>query len=66
MKVVQSHKRNIPDTINGESLTVYLTYYSFDKEEIDKLEASMPKGLVISEISFNKHEEETKHAEAED
>lgn len=50
MKVTQSWRRNMPDTITGESITLVTTYSSFDKEEIDALEQNMPKGTLYTEI----------------
>ena len=41
MRIAQIWKRNMTDTITGESITVTITYSSFDSEEIDKLEKIM-------------------------
>ena len=57
MKVVQSWKRNTPDTVTGESITLTVLYSSFDKEEIDELEKNMAKGIVITETKKKENEE---------
>lgn len=57
MKVTQSWKRNEPDTISGESITLTTIYSSFDKEEIDDLEQKMPKGIMLSETAERRKEE---------
>ncbi len=46
MTITEIWKRNEPDTICGESITLTIIYSSFKKEEIDNLEAQMPKGVV--------------------
>lgn len=55
MKVTQSWRRNMPDTITGESITLVTTYSSFDKEEIDALEQNMPKGTLYTEMNNTKN-----------
>ena len=50
MKIVSSWKRNMPDTLSGESITVTIVYKSFDKDEIDLMESQMKRGVTISEI----------------
>lgn len=55
MKVTQSWRRNMPDTITGESITLVTTYSSFDKEEIDALEQNMPKGTLYTEMDNTKN-----------
>ena len=45
MKIYQKWKRNEPDTVTGESITVTITYCSFDKGEIDELQKKMPNGM---------------------
>lgn len=57
MKVVQSWKRNSPDTVTGESITLTVLYSSFDKEEIDELEKNMAQGITITEINKKENEE---------
>jgi hypothetical protein len=47
MKVYQSWKRNKPDTMTGESITVTIVYSSFDITEIDDLQKKMPKGVLV-------------------
>ena len=47
MKIYQSWKRNAPSTAAGESITQTIVYASYDKAEIDELEAKMPKGTII-------------------
>ena len=54
MKVYQSWKRNEPTTVTGESITLTIVYTSFDKNEIDELEANMPKGMLIMEDKSKK------------
>ena len=49
MKIFQSWKRNNPDTVGYESITVTITYSSFDKNEIDALEQTLPKGYVMAD-----------------
>ena len=50
MKIVQSHRRNKPSTLNGYSITVFTTYSSFDPTEIDELEKKMPEGISFMEV----------------
>ena len=47
MKIYQSWKRNEPDTMTGESITVTIVYTSWDKSEIDDLQKKMPKGMLV-------------------
>ena len=47
MRIYRSWKRNTPDTMTGESLTVTITYSSFDKKEIDELQNEQPTGVII-------------------
>ena len=47
MKIYQKWKRNEPDTVTGESITVTIAYCSFDKGEIDELQKRMPKGMLV-------------------
>ena len=47
MKIYQRWKRNEPDTVTGESITVTITYCSFDRAEIDELQKKMPKGMLV-------------------
>lgn len=58
MKVTQSWKRNKPDTLVGESITLTTVYSSFDYKEIDRLEENMPKGILVMNGSYNRIEEE--------
>ena len=55
MKIYQSWKRNEPDTVTGYSITVTITYSSFDRNEIDDLQKKMPKGILVMDT---KKEEE--------
>ena len=57
MKIVQTWKRNMPTTVSGESITVSITYSSFNKDEIDELEKHMPHGMIISETSEKERRE---------
>ncbi len=52
MKVLQRWKRNTPDTVTGESITISFTYSSFDKSEIDELERNLPNGLIITDENW--------------
>ena len=59
MKITYSHKRNLPDTLTGESITVTITYSSFCKEEIDNFEKSLSRGIVVMDTEStggDKHE----------
>ena len=47
MKIYEKWKRNEPDTVTGESITVTITYCSFDKGEIDELQKKMPNGMLV-------------------
>ena len=38
MKLLTQYKRENPDTILGEKITIIQTYSSFNKDEIDELE----------------------------
>ena len=56
MKIYEKWKRNDPDTVCGESITVTITYCSFDKKEIDELQKQMPNGMIV--MDTNKKNEE--------
>ena len=47
MKVFQSYTRNKPSTAGGYSITVTITYSSFNPSEIDDIEAKLPKGMMV-------------------
>ena len=47
MKIYQRWRRNDPDTVNGESITLTIVYASLNKDEIDKLQEQMPKGTMV-------------------
>lgn len=47
MKIFERWKRNEPDTVSGESITVTIVYCSFDKGEIDEFEKTLPKGMLV-------------------
>ena len=49
MKVVQSYKRNTPSTAGGYSLTVQITYSSFNPTEIDEIEKKLLKGMIVAQ-----------------
>lgn len=53
MKIFYSWKRNRPDTLSGESITVTINYTSFDKQEIDAFETTLPKGMVVMNTGKN-------------
>ena len=46
MHVTQTKKNNIPSSINGYSITISTTYYSHNKEDIDKLCSMIPDGML--------------------
>ena len=56
MKIFQSWKRNKPDTLTGESITVTIVYSSFDQSEIDELQERLPKGYVMMDTEEVKKE----------
>ena len=49
MKIFQSWKRNNPDIL-GYSITLTITYSSFDQNEIDELEKKLPKGMLVMNL----------------
>lgn len=51
MKIFVDWKRNEPDTLTGESVTVKITYSSFDKKEIDDFEKKLPKGMLVMDTN---------------
>lgn len=55
MRILHTWKRNSPSTLEGESITVKITYSSFDKGEIDELEKKMPNGMIFSETTGGKN-----------
>ena len=57
MKMYQSWKRNEPSTVSGESITVTITYSSFDKSEVDELEKRMPVGIISADFAIDGREE---------
>ena len=52
MRITQAWARNEPDTIRGESITLVTVYSSFDKSEIDDLEKTMPKGMLVMDGDY--------------
>lgn len=58
MKIYQRWKRNEPDSVVGESITVTITYCSFKREEIDELQKKMPNGMLV--MDTDKKETETR------
>lgn len=54
MEIYESWKRNMPDTVSGESITVTITYCSFDKKEIDDFEKTLPKGMIVMKTDKQK------------
>ena len=54
MKIYESWKRNEPDTVSGESITVTIVYCSCDKGEIDELEKTLPKGMLVMDTNRSK------------
>ena len=47
MKIAYSWKRNPPASIVGESITLTITYSSYDKGEVDDLEKTLPSGVIL-------------------
>lgn len=59
MKIYQSWKRNEPNSVTGESITVTITYCSFDSDEIDELQKKIPKGIVVMDTEQKSDLKET-------
>ena len=59
MKITQSWKRNNPSSLSGESITLTITYSSFNKEEIDNLEKTLPTGILITDTTEEAHATDT-------
>lgn len=53
MKIYQSWKRNEPNSVTGESITVSITYCSFDSDEIDELQKKIPTGILVMDTEQN-------------
>ena len=53
MKIIQSWTRNTPSSAGGYSITLTITYSSFNREEIDDLEKKMPKGMIVMDTEGN-------------
>lgn len=51
MKIYESWKRNRPDTLTGESITVTIVYTSFEKKEIDDFEKTLPRGMLVMDTA---------------
>ena len=49
MKMTQSCKRNKPSTAGGYSITVTITYSSFNSTEIDEIEKRLPTGTIVAD-----------------
>ena len=47
MKVTQTYERNTPSSAGGYSITVKITYSSFNPSEIDDIEKKLPKGMLV-------------------
>ena len=47
MKIFQSYTRNKPSSASGYSITVRITYSSFNPTEIEEIEAKLPKGMMV-------------------
>ena len=59
MRIFTQYKRENPDTIHGEKITVIQTYSSFDKNEIDKLEQDFKKYIgdgLVAELKGENNE----------
>ena len=50
MKIYQSWKRNNPNTQQGYSITLTITYSSFDHNEIDEIEKKLPRGMLVMNL----------------
>lgn len=58
MKLLIQYKRENPDTICGEKITIFQTYSSFDKDEIDRLEQECKDNIGVGLVSEVKGEKE--------
>lgn len=47
MKIYSSWKRNTPDTVTGDSITITIMCCSFQQEEIDELEERLVNGVIV-------------------
>lgn len=47
MKVVETWTRNTPSSVSGYSITVQITYSSFNLNEIEEVEKTLPKGTIV-------------------
>lgn len=47
MKVFQSYKRNTPSAAGGYSISVTITYSSYNPSEIDEIEKKLPMGMMV-------------------
>lgn len=45
MKATTTFERLMPTTVSGDAIKVTTIYYSFNKEEIDNLEADLQKSI---------------------
>lgn len=56
MKSYTTWKRNKPNTLTGESITITIVYSSFIKDDIDELEKRLPPGVTVSEYKREERE----------
>ena len=47
MKVVETWTRNTPSSVSGYSITVQITYSSFNLNEIEEVEKTLPQGTIV-------------------
>ena len=50
MKITYVWKRNSPSSQGGDSITIKITYSSFNSGEIDDLEKILPKSIIIMDV----------------
>ena len=50
MKITYAWKRNTPSSSGGDSITIKITYSSFNSGEIDDLEKVLPKGIITTDV----------------
>lgn len=58
MRILTQYKREKPDTISGEKISIIQTYSSFNKEEIDKLEQDCKERIGFGLVAEVKGEQE--------
>lgn len=59
MKLSINYEELMPTTVSGHAIKITYVYYSFDKEEIDKLKARLADEIgtgIVSTIEVEKEE----------